>query len=219
LTDREILAIFYNVVFSGDWTDEYVNNVLQAVRLVGAAFSRATGGVASAVDAFKSAYGLNDGDTFLFEWDPNCWGCREKPVACDNGSVTGSACDPEFGFTVGENHIEFASMSVWDAPLRQVNNVIHELGHAFNVRLGRTPENALALHSDLLVRDKGFYGPAKNATWQQSRDSSPSEIFADQFLGWTYGKWSSDYLGPVRAEFMSQMNGSNGWVTQAAGLP
>jgi hypothetical protein len=110
-------------------------------------------------------------------------------------------------------------MSVWETPLRQINNVIHELGHAINIRMGRTPENALNQEGDLLVRDSGFYGPARNMTWQQSRGTGASEIFADQFIGWVYGLWGSDYRGPLRAEFMNQMNGSNGWLAQAAGLP
>jgi hypothetical protein len=166
--------------------------------------------------AFRKAYGLNDGDTFYFEWDKDCWGCREEPVGCDNGTTTGDACTPGFGYTNGENWIEFASMSNVDTPLRNINNVIHELGHAFNIRMGRTPEDTLALRNDLLVRDLGFYGPADNRTWQQSGSVAPSEIFADQFLGWTYGRWGADPLGPVRADFMNQMNG---WVAQAASLP
>jgi RHS repeat-associated protein len=223
LTDQQILDIFYNVEFSEGWSDEYIHIVLLAVRLVGEAFLEALTNTDSdlrtAGDAFKSAYGLNDGDTFYFEWDENCWGCREDPKGCDAGTTTGAACVSGFGYTVGENWIEFASMSEIDTPLRQINNVIHELGHAFNIRLGRTPEDALNLEDDLLVRDSGFYGPARNITWQQSRRTSASEIYADQFLGWIYGLWGSDYRGPLRADFMNRMNGQSGWVEDASGLP
>jgi RHS repeat-associated protein len=219
LDDEEILKIFYNVVFLGDWSPENIHIVLLAVRLVGEAFLKANIGLRTAGDAFKAAYGLNDGDTFLFEWDENCWGCREDPTGCDAGTTTGAACVSAYGYTNGENWIEFASMSEIDTPLRQINNVIHELGHAFNIRLGRAPENALNLKEDLLVRDEGFYGPDGNITWQQSRGTGASEIFADQFLGWVYGLWGPDDLGPLRAEFMEQMNGPNGWVATASGLP
>jgi RHS repeat-associated protein len=79
LTDEEILSIFYNVVFSDGWTDEYIHIVLMAVRFVGDAFQRAGEGFRGADDAFRAAYGLNDGGTFYFEWDEDCWGCRADP--------------------------------------------------------------------------------------------------------------------------------------------
>ena len=207
----------FGVVLVGDWSDTYKEAVRVAVMLVGAKFAKEIGG--SPWEAFRGVYGLNDGDAFIFEWDEECWGCRADPAGCDAGTTTGDACTSAFGCTNGENWIEFASMSQIDIPLRNINNVIHELGHAFNIRLDRSPENALATREDLLVRDEGFFGAAGNITWQQSRSTVPSEIFADQFLGWTYGKWGSDFRGPLRAEFMNQMNGSNGWVAQAAGLP
>jgi hypothetical protein len=216
----ETVAKKYNVTFGGNWTEEHKWAVVHAVIRTAYRLAKELANGLSGSEAFKNVYGLNDGDTFFFEWDENCWGCRKDPVGCDAGTTSGDACISAFGYTNTENHIEFASMSDVEVPLRNINNVIHELGHALNLRLGRAPENALAVRADLLVNGAGFYGYPGNITWEQSTGTNGSETFADQFLGWVYGKWNeNDYLGPVRAEFMNQMNGANGWVIQAAGLP
>ncbi|MCI0553338.1 MAG: RHS repeat-associated core domain-containing protein, partial [Anaerolineae bacterium] len=208
----------YGVEIDEDWDRNHKRSVIAAISIVGAKFAETVGGTSAG--AFRAAYGLNDGDTFMVEWDENCWGCRADPTGCDAGTTRGDACVAGFGYTNTENHIEFASMSDVEVPLRNVNNVIHELGHAFNLRLGRTPENALAVNQDLLRNEVGFYGDPSNRTWEASSGTNGSETFADQFLGWVYGKWDSyDGFGPARAGFMNQMNGANGWVAQAAGLP
>jgi hypothetical protein len=76
----------------------------------------------------------------------------------------------------------------------------------------------LAVRLDLLVNGEGFYGYPDNRTWEASGGTNGTETFADQFLGWVHGKWDEvDDIG--RAEFMEQMNGSQGWVAQAAALP
>ena len=208
------MAALYGIIFTGDWSLVNKADVLVAVDRVGDKFTESVGGTASS--AFRSVYGLNDGKMFQFEWDPNCWGCRTDPVGCDAGTTTGDACIPAFGYTVSENHIEFASISP-RSDLRRINNVIHELGHAFNRRLNRAPEDALSI--DLLTRPEGFYGKPGNYTWVQSPYVTPSEIFADQFIGWIYGLWANDELGPKRADSMNKMNGNAGWVSQSAALP
>ena len=112
-------------------------------------------------------------------------------------------------------------MSDVEVPLRNINNIIHELGHAFNLRLGRTPENVLSVdYAELLRNEVGFYGNPSNRTWEASSGTNGSETFADQFLGWVYGLWDeNDTFGPERASSMNQMNGGNGWASQAARLP
>ncbi len=85
-----------------------------------------------------------------------------------NGASYDSACKPKGGFTHGERSFEFASM--WDGQikyqeLRKINNVIHELGHAFNVRTDGVAVSAVASYSaiingdqwSLTDRTRGFY--------------------------------------------------------------
>jgi hypothetical protein len=218
LTPESILAK-YKVHLDEDWPEDRKWAAVHGVIRVAYRFKKELANEVSATDAFKAVYDLNDADPFYFEWDTGCWGCRQDPVGCDAEATTGVACISAFGYTNGEDHIEFASMSDNEVPLRNINNIIHELGHALNIRLGRGPENALAVRQDLLVNGAGFYGYPGNITWEQSTGTTASETFADQFLGWVYGAWGDDDLGPVRAEFMNQMNGANGWIAQAAGLP
>jgi RHS repeat-associated protein len=179
----EAVAKKYNVTFGGNWTEEHKWAVVHGVIRTAYRFAKELANGISGSEAFKNVYGLNDGDTFFFEWDENCWGCRKDPVGCDAGTTRGDACVSAFGYTNTENWIEFASMG------------------------------------DLQVNGAGFYGYPGNVTWEQSPGIDGSETFADQFLGWSYGRWAADPLGPVRADFMMQMNGANGWVSQAAALP
>ena len=210
----------YHATFSKGWAENHKWAVVHGVIRTAYRFARELGTGITATNAFRTVYGLNDGDPFFFEWDENCWGCRADPTGCDAGITKGVACVPGFGYTNTENWVEFASMSGVEVPLRNINNVIHELGHAFDLRLGRIPENTLAVNQDLLRNDVGFYGDPSNRTWEASSGTNGSETFADQFLGWVYSKWDgNDGFGPARAGFMNQMNGLNGWVAQAAGLP
>ena len=203
---------------------------------------------ADPADAFRAVYGITDADPMTFKWNTDCYGCR--PVQCmadynvtkqeywkDDTMINymvGSQtigqefdCKPAFGYTNDVHSIEFASMSGYHKPsvryLRQRNNVIHELGHAFNVRLGNEPEKALENRQDLIVRRTsdpndvlaGFYYSPRfgTSTWMQSSQLTESEIFADQFLGWVDGMWANSDLGASRAQFMAD-NMSN-WITEA----
>lgn len=219
----EYIAKKYNVVFtgpgkqgSGEWIEEHKWAVVLGVIQVAYRFAEELGNGISASDAFKRAYGLGDGQNFTFEWDPDCDGCKEHPKA-----------ESEFGYTNGSTYIEFASMSEFPNPfvrqLRSVNNVIHELGHAFNSRLSQIPETTLVtLSPNLINRPSGFFilNNGGTTTYMQSDDPTGSEIFADQFLGWVTGAWAPNGDGLARATFMTQwMNGPTGWVSQASGLP
>ena len=146
-------------------------------------------------------------------------------------------CKPKGGYTHGEHSIEFASLwpnftqygTYWQS-VRKTNNIIHELGHAFNQRAGQAPQNSVANYSESLMvdgttelfkmtsRPKGFYsiGPG-TMTWVQSSEVNGSEVFADMFIGWVYNKWASDPYRNARARFMN--NGMPGWVASAIGKP
>ena len=100
-----------------------------------------------------------------------------------------------------------------NSPLRRINNVIHELGYAYNENAGQTPYDATdaavragTIPDRLAVHD--YYGFATMCNqgngrgFQQSCKPEYYEEFADMFLGWTYGKWYSPAEGKQRAEFM-----------------
>jgi RHS repeat-associated protein len=94
-------------------------------------------------------------------------------------------------------------------------NTAHELGHAFAQRTGwdrdagnyaayahleatwdaqpafpRRPDNPAQMEG-------GFAGTYPG--WQQSTGATPNEVFADMFLGFTYGQWSTVNVGDADA--------------------
>jgi RHS repeat-associated protein len=88
---------------------------------------------------------------------------------------------------------------------------VHELGHAFesrvNGRIGTWGHVRSQLPDNTLNRNgfaSGFPG------WQQSRENTRGEIFADMFVGWSYGQWETNpFTGALtndaalKADFMT----------------
>lgn len=99
--------------------------------------------------------------------------------------------------------------------LRNRNNVVHELAHAFgswNRGLGA-----------LVGGWDGFAPPSTSETqridWRMhpcapSEDICSSETFADMFLGWTFGTWADTDMGQVRSTFMQERMPA--WICAAA---
>jgi hypothetical protein len=214
---------------------------------------------------FRAVYGIKNNQPMILDFQGlSCSECR--PKACqdakiwedriyidENGKVhyenipgtdETCACKPKGGVTISEREIRVASLwpnytsegSYWQN-IRKINNMIHEFGHAFNLRAGRKPQSAVASYSEEIYvdgkaylfkmneRPDGFYTDEHGSmTWVQSiqdattGEASPgSEVFADMFLGWVYGKWASDPYGDARSRFM---NGRmSGWVRTAISKP
>jgi hypothetical protein len=171
----------------------------------------------TASDFFKMVYNTSPGNELWFEWDTDCEDC--KPVECKNSEYARNhedECTPGGGFTHSSHWIEFASLSEPGgnrtsemAFVNARNNIVHELGHAFANRLANDSTGPLDILESpylLSLRDEeGFHLSPESAsrTWRQHPgNTSPSEIFADMFLGWTYNEWADDEYGEKRALFM-----------------
>jgi RHS repeat-associated protein len=83
--------------------------------------------------------------------------------------------------------------------------IVHELGHSFDKITGMS----LNMPASTKNRD-GFFGPA--SSWQLSTDTLYTEIYADMFVGWVYGRWQTEpatgnFTDPARgkANFMALM--------------
>jgi len=229
------ISDLYGLDFLGKWAEADRNLAEWAVILVGFRMTETLhrnygdsyGSMYEEARIFRAAYGIKNNDLMTFKWNPQCYGCRpvecqranlwnnKDPEKCECEKTNTCNCKPIFGVTNGVRDIEFASMSKHNnidiRNLRKTNNVIHELGHAFNVRLGRIPENAVASYSvvidnkswSLVSRPDGFYRDnTGDFTWVQSPYPTSTEIFADMFLGWIYNKWANDPYGKERAKFM-----------------
>jgi hypothetical protein len=122
---------------------------------------------------------------------------------------------PGGGYTHSSHWIEFATLSETMgertsemAFVSARNNIVHELGHAFAKLMyydSVGPLNNNNIPAGLRV-EEGFYPSPRSAmrTWRQHPgDLSPSEIFADMFLGWVYDKWDSNGAGTDKSNFMS----------------
>ena|GEM_PF-7005760 len=120
------------------------------------------------------------------------------------------------GVTLSAHHIMFASMAGDNMAdygrqlLRRRNNVVHELGHAFDLVLGRQGRSAVSADWTHLSRsgcgrgDKcGFASPLGWMDWVMNPANEAGEIFADQFLGWTFSRWDSTDLGDYRRDWMN----------------
>jgi len=253
-----LYGIQYTVRAGHTWTAENQAAVETAVILVANRFVRSLGidygysWVEPAV--FRKVYGIHNDRLMEFLWGgDDCYYCRpdpckeakiwenQDPNECNCESTGTCNCQPVGGYTHTAQKIEFASM--WDnysgvggtsvQNLRKVNNVIHELGHAFSARLGNFPRQNVAGYSTEINGEKwkmnsripdkyGFYEDALvsgTRTWVQSGavDDLGSEVFADMFLGWVYDKWASDKYGIERANFMNTR--MPGWIRQAMALP
>jgi len=218
---NELIFSEYGVEVTGSgWDYRSRKAILAALKAVGSKFAETTEEEDSASEAFRNVYHTND-ESLVFLWNENCWGCR--PVTCyETGEMSGS-CKPKYGFATGTHLIEFASLTdvgfVSDDVLfqRWTNNMIHELGHVFDYRIGEAGRNSIS--GDLLNRPDGFRtgGGLGTMTWQMSGDETPSEIFADMFLGHigtgSQSMWADDHFGIVRANHMDSR--MRAWIALA----
>jgi hypothetical protein len=206
------------LTLKGDWSSRDRAAVRAAVRAVAGQFS-AILGVGSAM-AFSVVF---------------------NPITMEMGNC--DKCDPGSdvaGYTYGANEIRFAGLSDISHE-RRVNHVVHELGHAFKWALyNRTGNDLYSKLSDWRTNHPGYpdretfegpegttgpnYGFASGQnefTWQQSLSGEDNEEFADQFLGWTFGKWETNRFGFLTSygQARSSMMSVNMplWVNLAAG--
>ena len=189
---------FYSITLGRGFTPEEISAIYAAVQAVGAKFSQAIGGGLSSGEAFTQVYG------YLFIAS----GCPTS-VCGDIGGITDSAHNIKF------SHLDSGF-------LRARNNMVHELGHAFNdsFTVGNQPAYFLGCTQTLTAGCEGYYeqgfpnrpdfpsntgpnwiGPnsgfasgQNQYTWQQSYAlaGSTHEEFADQFLGWTFNTWQQN---------------------------
>jgi RHS repeat-associated protein len=196
--------IHYGVVLTGSWSVEHAFAVLNGVSAFAQKVNEVTGMIP--VEAFRAVFDIDDSHPMIFDFDINCSDCRPK----DCGDSYSGGCKPAFGHTDNGRRIEFASMSAYSnrnlpdngaaqRALRQRNNVVHELGHAF--------ENAIA-YQDASGR---WHKPAREALlfanrdglatgiWRQSGDPGSGEIYADMVLGWTFNTWATQSGGLTKS--------------------
>jgi RHS repeat-associated protein len=183
----------FGITLTGNWSNEHKSEAKKAALAVGAKMTGELGG--TAWDAFRKVYGKVE----IF------WGNGEGHSLSDEcAAITSGGC------TSSAHLINF--MITWSNRTSAVYNMVHEFGHAFNNllwfdnsntgRRDRLPEAYMVETGGLERSAGGYAGPY--GTWQQSQKDTPSENFADMFLGWTYGEWEESSYGIYRGDFMSR---------------
>jgi hypothetical protein len=202
----------------------YCDNSISFEEKYGISFSGEWGSndkvaVMSAVIAVAAKMGAVSGMNAAFVWG-QVFGNIDFSMGC---SV--SDCGSVGGMTLDSHHITFSALD--SGYLRARNNVVHELGHAFDASFANQPSNLLGItqtsnskypnradfppvHSPSWIGPKSGFASGQNQfTWQMSYSNagSTSEEFADQFLGWTFNTWDTSpgqNNGQMRSDWMNK---------------
>jgi hypothetical protein len=145
--------------------------------------STCSNGTVSAAEAFRNTYG-----SIYFQWERGAGSCGPYT------NITSGGC------THNAHKISFWSMSGGSSNDmdRMIKNAVHELGHAYNNKLGgvdsKLPYSTGDIREDVL-RPNEIEG---RWDWQQHPPAmdeagwGSSETFADVFIAWTYDAWNAD---------------------------
>jgi RHS repeat-associated protein len=206
----------YNIKFidtdEGTWSPENRFHACVAAIRVGWAFAHQASIPISGNAAFNAIYNVTVDEPLKFVWG-NC-------PQCFGGG----------GFTKSSHEIRFASLSTLDN-LRPKNNVIHELGHAFDWAMKATvgedlmPRNVLNRYwktnpfprrpKEPDINDANYYGlagPRNQTTWHQNPIGDPNEEFADTFLAWVSNAWETNSIGKPTIAAQDRINFMNAWM-------
>lgn len=216
-TDAEPIALVNFTAVAGEvWTLEEIVAVSQGAMLVANALYEASGGkYGSPSETFLKVQG---GTVTWHKIGKSCADMTEDD-SCFAQTQTGTLI---WVFT-DIYELDDSGNKISKIPLPDNSDqwAVHELGHAFESRVN----GALGVYH---VRNQlppevdnrnGFAGPFPG--WQQSKCSDvdcEGEIFADMYIGWTYGQWSNEasqrVFADLKANFMTT-NMSN-WIDVAA---
>lgn len=186
-TYEEMLAT-YGIVTTGEgWTNDELAEVYMAAFLEGSKAVTETGLWETPEEAFRAIHG-----DLEFEMvdgvcpDPDgCWGWAISAHHIHffrHYIATRQVEDPE-------NPGEFINVEYERNTNIKKRLVAHELAHTFDIvigmALGKKPSATLSMS---MTEDReGLYPPF--GIWQQSREITPGEVFADMFIGYLWDRW------------------------------
>ena len=153
---------------------------------------------------FRAIYGSVHVEHVNYKCNEGCWG-RSR------------------GILNGVNEIRFYSPSQGKLDPRLV---VHEFGHAFNASVYAAMDRVASPYKDLNrelnvdasfpTRDDAYNGYAGIAYgWQQSKELTPGEEFADMFVGWAYDTWATDKVGAGTAREAFMSSNMPFWISMA----
>ncbi len=187
-TTAQILQEYYGIYLeagnNGKFTDEEISAIYSAAQAVGERFRIGIGGGITSGEAFKSEFGY----TIFLKGNRGADGASGGLSGECQGIGTG-------GCTSTANLINFKMMSgsSTNDTSRMAHNVVHELGHSYDLSRGTRPRmdipDRFVTNRANILRPNEYEG---RLDWQQNLDMSPGETFADMFIAWTYNVWNND---------------------------
>ena len=214
----------YGVSIDPDMPHKEKRAILEAVVTIGDRFASERNKNESSAEAFRTVFGTdsrplyylygNSSSNFAYDGSSqvdangNPAGCNISSGACTVGKTTLANGSPVY-------LIKILTMS--SNPLSARNNMVHELGHLFGGSIAGYIEMATALDQNPGVNGQPgkFHRPMTSLSygfassgypWQQATHNVGdfNEIFADQFLGWTFNKWEDSKQGRDRSNWMNE---------------
>jgi hypothetical protein len=156
----------------GIWDTRLAGNARRAVEDIARKFSKVTGD--DTYTAFRKNF-----DTY----GKNLVMKKVSDFTTYDGTVVYGG-----GYTNGPHLIHYAKINYpRDDSIR--NNIVHELGHAFNQGRGKGPEHGLPSN---YADDRSLFLHNNNdpgVMWQSNDANTNSETFADMFVAYTYDVW------------------------------
>lgn len=202
----------YNVTFTGEmnnWTKKNIRAAEEAVIATAAALCDSMNNCSNPVYAFRKIYSKG----MKFEWRTNCYWCRSREDIERCGGNFAGSCAAGGAVTLSSSHIMISSLSQHSDPqrdfIRRRNNIVHELGHAFDQIMGEQPRLAVSngwanlQRGDVEGENYGFASALNVRDWQQNPANENHEVFADMFLGWVFNRWATNPTGDYRQSWMN----------------
>ena len=184
----QILEDFYGISLEagnlGKFTGEEISAIYRAVQTVGAKFSQAIGGGKTSGEAFKQEFGY----TIFLKGnggaDGGSSGLSGECMGIGSGGCTSNADLINFVAMSGSSTNDISRMA---------HNVVHELGHSYDISRGFRPRtdipDSFVTNRENILHPNQYEG---RLDWQQNLDMTPGETFADMFIAWTYDVWNTE---------------------------
>jgi hypothetical protein len=195
--DQEPSA-FENIQFVGEWNSGEKGVVLRGAYRVGVALASVMGGGISAAEAFATVFGEI---TFTYsENAANGFFCERNAVvngttcyANSRGRLSPMLIAHELG------HVFMATIANNNPGINNAPYSVIDQGIFANVN-GRQERIAGLTANGYLRTNKGY---RSGAPFQQDRQASRGEDFADTFMNWAFNSLTQDVYGDARHSWMT----------------
>lgn len=181
----------FGVQIKGNWSFDNLYAAYVGVHKVGDKLAQEIGTGVNATSAFKQVF-----KTITFEWVDGVCGGQEDRCYADANSFPTIKFYSKFWAGKQENGKNVEDPVVLLTPTVTAELVIHELGHGFDSRTGRTFNNSVAKNG---ITDKTGFGVQEGASGQ-------NEVTADLFTNYVLGTFTGPGTNGMDLQSFMQTN-------------